>query len=405
MLNNIIIVNDWGHIRGGADEVAVNSAIELSQLGYNVIFFTAVAPIEDKLQNTSIRVICTNQKDILSNPNRIAASINGLYNHTTSTIFSQILSQYSNNDTIIHVHTWTKALSSSIFKIAFEAKFRTVLTLHDFFSVCPNGGFFHYKKQCICKSYPLSGMCIIKNCDSRNYAQKCWRVLRQLIQNHFLRNDKLLFVISISEITDRYVLPLLKGKFAKSFHLTDPINFAFCEHVDISKRNKYLFMGRLSKEKGPELFCEAISNLKKEGVVIGDGYLKEELEKKYPNIEFKGWLSGMEKVNAIKECKCFVFTSRWYETFGLVVAEMKAFGIPSIVPSESAAAEQIRNGVDGLYFQSGNLDSLKKTILQYEQMDIVTLQHTLMSDFQKEVFSYTTHVRNLLSIYDEILST
>lgn len=402
MLKNIIIVNDWGHIRGGADNVAIHSAIELSLKGYNVVFFTAVSPIDAELLRSGVVVYCINQKDILSNPNRIEATTKGLYNRTAAKRFKELISQHSNTDTIVHVHTWTKALSASIFRVAFEQNFKIVLTLHDFFSVCPNGGFYNYKKQQICKLHPLSSVCIRENCDSRNYMQKSWRVMRQFIQNQFLNNNKLLNLISISAMTDKYILPLLEGRYHRCFKLEDPVEMRSRESVDICKNKKYLFMGRLSKEKGAELFCEAISSLGKEGVVIGDGYLRSMLEKKYPQIEFKGWLSGEEKAEVIEQCKCFVFTSRWYETFGLVVAEMKSFGIPSIVPAESAAAEQIENGIDGLHFQSGDLDSLKQAIIQYEHTDIVGMQNHLIANFNSEKFSYVTHISKLRSIYDEI---
>ena len=116
MLKNIIIVNDWGHIRGGADNVAIHSAIELSLKGYNVVFFTAVSPIDAELLRSGVVVYCINQKDILSNPNRIEATTKGLYNRTAAKRFKELISQHSNTDTIVHVHTWTKALSASIFR-------------------------------------------------------------------------------------------------------------------------------------------------------------------------------------------------------------------------------------------------------------------------------------------------
>ena len=58
--------------------------------------------------------------------------------------------------------------------------------------------------------------------------------------------------------------------------------------------------------------------------------------------------AGKEKEEYILRAKCLIVTSLWHETFGLVVAEMKMYGIPSIVPIQHAASEQIANNKDGL---------------------------------------------------------
>ena len=65
------------------------------------------------------------------------------------------------------------------------------------------------------------------------------------------------------------------------------------DYVDIPHNDAYLFVGRLAKEKGPDLFCEAITQLGLRGIVVGDGYMKEDLQKQYPNIMF----TGQAKIN------------------------------------------------------------------------------------------------------------
>ena len=42
------------------------------------------------------------------------------------------------------------------------------------------------------------------------------------------------------------------------------------EKVDPSKNEYYLYVGRVSKEKGVDLFCQAISELDYKGIVVGD---------------------------------------------------------------------------------------------------------------------------------------
>ena len=95
-----------------------------------------------------------------------------------------------------------------------------------------------------------------------------------------------------------------------------------------------------------------------------------------------------------------MFASKWYETFGLVVAEMKAMGVPSIVPEESAAAGQIKDSYNGLYFKIGNLDSLIRTISIFEKADLRTIQKNVIESYNYDEYSLDTHIRKLIDIYN-----
>lgn len=105
----------------------------------------------------------------------------------------------------------------------------------------------------------------------------------------------------------------------------------------------------------------------------------------------------------IKVLRLFIFTSRWYETFGLVVAEMKSYGIPCIVPDRCAASEQIEEGKTGYIFESGNLESLKECICKYEQTDIIKLQNNILDISTSQKYSMEEHIKVLLNVYEGIL--
>ena len=167
--------------------------------------------------------------------------------------------------------------------------------------------------------------------------------------------------------------------------------------------NVYLFMARLSPEKGGELFCQAITDLNLKGVVLGDGYLRNELMERYPNIEFVGWVTGKDKQVYFKQAKAFVFTSLCYETFGLSVAEARSYGIPCIVPDSCAASEQVIDGETGYLFKTGDLDSLKEALIKYENADIQVMQNNIVNNFIADNWSLTSHIKNLIQVYNEII--
>ena len=271
MLKNIIIVNDFAYINGGAAKVAIESALGLAKQGYNVIFFAAVGPIDRRLENRGIKVICLGQKDILADTNRLRAFFQGLWNNKSKSRLNKLLSEYSPSCTVVHVHGWIKALSSSIWYSISNKRFRTVVTLHDYFLFCPNGGLFNYQSKKICHLRPYTISCYTCNCDSRTYIQKIWRVIRQLIINHFFSKNNNISVIYISELNRAVSYPHLKKQTGKWYYINNPVALNKITIVDVSKNDTYLFVGRLSPEKGAALFCKAIKDLNLRGEVLGDG--------------------------------------------------------------------------------------------------------------------------------------
>lgn len=362
-IKNVVIINDFNYIQGGASKVAIDTAKILKEQGIRVFFFAAVNKENEKING--VKYISTNQQEALKEKNKIKGAINGIYNLKAKKDLKKLLNTLNKENTIIHVHGWTKALSSSVFDIAFKMKFEVVLTLHDYFTACPNGGYFNYKKNEICQFKPLSWKCIKCNCDSRNYGFKFYRVIRQFVQNKIVKlNDKLENVITISEFSEK-ILKTTLGKNTRITRIYNPIDIEEnLEKVDPSKNEYYLYVGRVSKEKGVDLFCQAISELDYKGIVVGDGDERQKLETQFPNIEFTGWKNKDEVKKYMKGAKALIFPSRWYEGAPLTPLEAMQYGVPCICSNISAAVDYSID--DSLIFEL-NKDELKKKIVYYEK--------------------------------------
>lgn len=389
-VKTVVIVNDFNYTQGGASKVAIDTARLLKEGNIKVLFFSAVNKEEEKIDG--VEYISTNQNEALKENNKIKGALNGIYNLKAKKEFKKLLNNLDKETTIIHVHGWTKALSSSIFEIAFKMKFKVVLTLHDYFTACPNGGYFNYKKNEICHLKPLSWKCIKCNCDSRNYGFKLYRVIRQFVQNKIVKlNEKLENVITISEFSEKILKPTL-GKNTKITRIYNPIDIDENEEkVDPSKNEYYLYVGRISKEKGVDLFCEAITDLELKGIAVGDGDEKEKLEKQYPNIEFTGWKNKDEVKQYMKGARALIFPSRWYEGAPLTVLEAQSLGIPAIVSKNSAASDYIIDEENG--FKFSNLDDLKKKILKINIVEKIYI---------KNIIQYKNCVNNLMQFYGKL---
>lgn len=401
MIKNIVIVNDFAHADGGAGKVAIDVATALANK-YNVYFLTSVPPIDIRLQCPNVNVVCMGKPDILHDKNKRRAIFKGLWDSHAQKEIYKILRNLNKDETIVHVHTWTKALSSAIFQVTAKMDFHLVLTLHDFFAFCPNGGFFDYKEKKICERTSLSCKCVFTNCDVRSYSQKIWRMLRLYIQNKTLWSNKKITLLYISELCKNVSLPYIP-KGTRMMYLPDPVDLGDNETVNVSNNEYYLYLGRLSPEKGAYLFCKALTELGLKGLLVGDGYIKQELQKKYPYMEFAGWASGERKKQLMRRAKALIFPSLLYETFGLTVAEAKSYGIPCIVPNRCAASEQVEDGVTGYIFKTGDVESLKEAIIKYENTDLAKMQKNIIDSFNPKDLSMENHLKRLLDIYNRIL--
>ena len=383
-VENVVIINDFNFIQGGASKVAIDTARLLKEKNINIFFFSAVNKKEAEIEG--IKYISTNQNEALKENNRLKGIINGIYNFKSRRTLKKLLKTLDREKTVIHIHGWTKALSSSVLDVSFKMKFKVRVTLHDYFTACPNGGYFNYVQNNICNLKPLSWECIKCNCDSRSYGFKLYRLLRQFVQNKIVKiNSKLKYVVGISDLS----IEILRKTLNKDViieKIYNPIEFEETEEKIDYRANKYfLYVGRVSKEKGVENFCRVITDLGFEGIVVGDGNEKERLEKKYPNIVFTGWKEKSEVNEYMKGAKALVFTSLWYETAGLTILEAGVLGIPSIVNKTCAGREFVSK--ENLY---SNLEELKN-ILKKE---------TFKVSINKNAYSSSKYVEKLLKLYE-----
>ena len=105
-----------------------------------------------------------------------------------------------------------------------------------------------------------------------------------------------------------------------------------------------LYVGRVAPEKNIEAFLSAkVPGLKR---VIGGGPQLAELQATYPDVEFVGYLHGEELAAAMRDADCFVFPSLT-DTFGLVVLEAMASGVPVAAFPAPGPIDLVQNGHNG----------------------------------------------------------
>ncbi len=134
---------------------------------------------------------------------------------------------------------------------------------------------------------------------------------------------------------------------------------------------KFLYVGRVSKEKNLELLTHAFIDIAKAGfhanlVIVGDGPYRAEMEDRLKGLPvlFTGFLSGEGLYRIYASSDIFTFPSAT-DTFGNVVLEAQASGLPVIVSDEGGPKELMIDGETGIVIKADNKETLVNAMTSF----------------------------------------
>jgi glycosyltransferase involved in cell wall biosynthesis len=125
-----------------------------------------------------------------------------------------------------------------------------------------------------------------------------------------------------------------------------------------------LYVGRLGIEKRIEMLRPALDILPEARLaIVGDGPNRQELENVFAGTHttFTGFLRGEDLSHAYASGDVFCFPSA-SETFGNVVLEAMASGLPVVVARSGGQVDHVRQGVNGLLFPTEDQEALVQAV-------------------------------------------
>lgn len=129
---------------------------------------------------------------------------------------------------------------------------------------------------------------------------------------------------------------------------------------------RLLYVGRISREKDLDVLVAAYDKVREQGhrlklYVVGHGPYSEALAAALPDAVFLGYLTGEALAKAYASADIFVFPSTT-DTFGNVIIEAQASGLPVIVSDLGGPKELVEDGVSGIVTKAHDTDDFARAI-------------------------------------------
>jgi glycosyltransferase involved in cell wall biosynthesis len=310
---------------------------------------------------------------------------------------------------IAHAHNVYHHLSPSILSILKQAGVPTVLSLHDLKIACPaykmmrdgrpcescKGGRVHnvLRYRCIKGSTALSAVVLMETLVHRALRTYAHNVDRFVVPSRF------------------YIEKLAAWGWPRDRFVHIP-NFVDVDRLQPQGHagDGFLYMGRLSPEKGLRTLLRAATAAHQPVTFVGSGPEEQPLRHLADTLgadaRFLGHRSGADLHAAVAAARAVVIPSEWYENAPISVLEAYALGRPVIGAAIGGIPELVREGETGATFPAGDVAALRQTLARFAAMPIqaVTAMGRAGRQWVEREFSAAMYRRRLLALYEELLA-
>ena len=395
-LDRVVILNDSFEGRGGAAQVAAAEIEALRARGVPVTIITGAGSEFSALREAGVEILSLSDRPLLE-VTRLRGGVRGLFNVRAAKMVDRWIDAHDTPRTVYHLHNWAHILSPSIFHPLRRVSERLVMTLHDYFIACPNGGYLNYQTDTTCHLRPLSVACLATNCDRRHYAHKLWRAGRQAIRQALFNPDREQpLILTLHEAMTPYIRRA-ELRTAQLHVLRNPIEPFRRARVAAEENQTFVFVGRLEREKGPDLAARAVAAVNGRLRLIGDGPMRAELEARFPQFEFTGWRAPSEIGELVGDARALIMSSRVPEPFGIAAVQALWSGLPVLIAEDALLAQEIEAAQAGLSCNPRDTGKLAAIIERLLEDD------TLVAEMSRRAHGATGHLGNSPAAWTEKL--
>jgi len=344
----VLVVHTFYKLQGGEDHVVANEISLLQSAGNEVELLSF-----------------SNEKNTLFKLLQIG------YNHSA---YRQTLDKLESfKPDVVHIHNLHFGGSAAVVFAIKKAKIPLVMTLHNYRLLCPSGSLFHDNRlflNSVYASFPWKA--VKKGVYQQSKLITFWVAFSAYLHQKALTWRTADQIIVLGEHSRSLFSNSKLGYLSKQM-VVKP-NFCFSPLLaDIVKSDQYfLYVGRLTEEKGLKVLLEAFAGSGLPLKIVGVGPLQELVESytlQNPNIDYLGQQSKEKVSFFLSQSAALIFPSVWFETFGMVVIEAFAMSVPVITSDLGNMKNMVTHEHNGLTFEAGNPEELRKTVKAYWELD------------------------------------
>ncbi|MDC0204488.1 glycosyltransferase family 4 protein [Flavobacteriales bacterium] len=383
----ILQIHNKYQIRGGEYSVLKNEARLLNKEG------------------NSIEQLFFENENIQSLKDKLITGFNVLYNFKSARLLKRKIIKFKPD--IIHVHNYFPLASPSIFYVANKKKIPIVMTLHNYRLICPNALLLKNNQiceLCVNKSFAFDG--VLNSCYRDSRAQTFILAFMSFMHKKFKTwNTKIDKYIALTNFAKNKMenssLKLKNDKIVVKPNFVEDYGF------ENTKEDYFLFIGRLSEEKGIDLLLNAFILNGEPLQIIGKGPKEKNVidtASKYANISYLGFQEKAFIMQKLRKARALIFTSICYETFGMTIIEAFSTGTPVIGPNIGGPNEIINHGENGLIYQVSDLDDLNRKIYLLNTEESLQSKLSIGARSSYELnYSPEKNYKMLMDIYKEVI--
>ena len=237
--------------------------------------------------------------------------------------------------------------------------------------------------------------------DTSNYKKNIYALVERILS---IPTDK---IINISNYEQNQAIKygLNKNKMIMIYNgVEDKINKSNLKLNWDGNKINLLFVGRLDRQKGLDLFLDVYEKMKLKNIhlyVIGTSVLDNNLPKNTEYVTYLGWVDSKNIDEYYQACDAVIMPSRW-EGFGLVAVEAMKNSKPVLVSNRGALPELVKENKNGYIFQLENISILEMILKNLNKEYLVTLGKGARQIY-KNNYTADIFVIKILNIYKNIL--
>lgn len=402
----VLLVNKFHYRKGGSETYYFTLAEALAAAGHTVIFFSMADP-----QNLP----CPQAEYFVPNAS-VDGGLAGRVQMLRQMVYSRpayrrmaALLQAEHPDLVL-LNLVHKHLTLSILEAirAYDPALPVFWTLHDLIPACPaytmRDGQGKICEACLAGSFVpcVQNRCIRGSLPMSLLAYREATVIRRK---------------GWYDLVDLYLCPsvfyrrlLTRAQFthAPLVTLRNPLPLGTCYTLAGPEEGYFLYMGRLSAEKGVLTLLHAAIDTHCPLVVCGTGPQEDacrQLAAGQDHIQFRGFQTGEALRRIVQGCRCVVLPSEWYENGPYSAAEAMAQGKPLIVSDQGGLPELVEDGVNGfVYPMAEGAAALGQRLCAMRDLpaDAYAAQCRSARDRARAWFDPRTYVQTLEALYTAI---